>query len=197
MQFLNKKISAILIGVIVLIGFMSWFVFKYEQEKSQSDTTSRSAKELQKQNQDLSKKEEEKIPTTLANMKTYRNEEWGFEFQYPKDWVIRRENTFLTYYSKFFLEISKPEDNFFDSAFIINIVLPEFTSSFEGLEKTTSEIIVGGIKGIKYEYKYQGFLHTAVVLPFGELRMILTTGEGSKQYLDEFNQILNSFKFLK
>ena len=79
----------------------------------------------------------------------------------------------------------------------MNIVLPEFIRGFNNLEKTSSDIIIAGIQGIKYEYKYQGFSHTAVILPFGELRMILATGNGSKQYLDEFNQILASLKFLK
>ena len=44
---------------------------------------------------------------------------------------------------------------------------------------------------------YQGFPHTNVILPIGEYKMILATGDGSQSYLDEFNQIISTFKFLK
>jgi len=142
------------------------------------------------------------VPTsTTTNVtqetKTYRNEEWGFEFEYPQN-LILKENTFRSYYSKFNLELFTPIGEKRDTSFLVNIVLPEFAErSFRGLEKITSEIIVAEVQGIKYEYEYQGFPHTTVILPFGELRMILGTGEGSKQYLNEFNQILSTFKFLK
>ncbi|NCO44698.1 hypothetical protein GW888_01325, partial [Candidatus Wolfebacteria bacterium] len=44
------------------------------------------------------------VPTsTTTNVtqetKTYRNEEWGFEFEYPQN-LILKENTFRSYYSK-------------------------------------------------------------------------------------------------
>jgi len=135
------------------------------------------------------------LPTSI--LKLYRNEEWGFEFEYPQN-LILKENTFRSYYSKFNLELFTPIGEKRDTSFLINIVLPEFAErSFRGLEKITSEIIVAEVQGIKYEYEYQGFPHTTVILPFGELRIILGTGEGSKQYLNEYNQILSSFKFLK
>ncbi|MFH1198402.1 MAG: PsbP-related protein [bacterium] len=136
-----------------------------------------------------------------SQSKTYRNEEWRFEFQYPKRWTIVREDKSVNYYSRLLLEISAPvifmDEKRFDSAFLVNIVLPEFIHGFDGLEKNASEITINNIKGIKYEYVFNNFPETAVILPFGELRMILGTGSGSKQYLDEFNQILTSFKFLK
>lgn len=140
--------------------------------------------------------------TPEQNTKTYRNEEWGLELEYPGNWVIRREHKSLTYYSKFFLIMSTPVMNMnneekFDETFLINVVLPEFIRGFDGLEKTDSEIVVAGVRGVKYEYVFNNFPETTVILPFGELKMILSTGGGSKQYLDEFNQILASFKFLK
>lgn len=144
----------------------------------------------------LPNEQTEQLPANLDESQTYINTEFGFEFQYPQDWVVR-ENTFVSYYSKFNLEIFTRIGESLDSTFLVNIVLPEFTErSFQGLEKTTSEIIIAGVQGIKYEYEYHGFPHTVVILPFGELRMILATGDGSKQYLDEFNQTLTSFKFL-
>ncbi len=133
---------------------------------------------------------------TTSETKTYRNEKWGLEFQYPNDWILK-ENAFGSYYSKFNIWIKVPfYGEKLDLAFGVNIVLPEFPNrSFHGIEKTVSEITVAGVQGIKYEF--EGFPHTAVILPFGKYKVILATGDGSKQYLDEFSQILSSFKFLK
>lgn len=171
---IKKIVFIILIMTILSIGHYTYF--------------SRSPNDIS-QNESIS---------TPAILKTYRNEEWGFEFQYPEKWVLRREHESLTYYSKFFLTMAVPtKERKFDETFLVNIVLPEFIRGLDSLEKTTSEIIVSGVYGIKYEYVFNDFPETTVILPFGEFTMILTTGEGSKQYLDEFNQILTSFNFLK
>ena len=194
MNTILKKISIVLVILIatgIALVITSWIFTKQSIQRSST------------QNQPLPPVTSD-IPSTSSipaastvGTKTYRNEEWGFEFKYSND-LILKENTFRSYYSKFNLELFKPIGEKRDISFLVNIVLPEFAeSSFSGLQKTTSEVTVAGVQGIKYEYEYQGFPHTTVILPFGELRMILATGEGSKQYLDEFNQILASFKFLK
>lgn len=205
----QKKIFLILVlGIlIVLASSIFWLVFGPIETQLLTPIP-----EEQKPKEELEVVEEEfkdkQPPTpTIPGFKTYRNEEWGFEFEYPELWIIESEYKSLTYYSKFFLEIvalvvvkinHQEEKIAHDPAFLVNIVLPEFIEgSFGNLEKTTSEITVAGVQGVKYQYKYQGFPHTAVILPFGELRIILATGDGSKQYLDEFNQILSTFKFLK
>lgn len=143
----------------------------------------------------------------LSDTNIYRNEEFGFEFQYPSNWIISREHKSISYYSKLFLTISNPtaiisqnvgKKLALDETFLVNIVLPEFVdTSFWRSQKQVSSIIVGGVEGKKYEYEYQGFPHTTVILPLQDFRLILGTGSGSKPYLDEFNQILASFKFLK
>ena len=175
--------TTVLITVSVIAG---WYYFALrETEEIRTPTTTQ--------------------PAVIPETKTYRNKEWGFEFAHPTDWVVNREHESLTYYSKFFLEMGTPvtvvvdgnNQNAVDSTFLVNIVLPEFVRGFDNLEKTTTEVIVGGVKGIKYEYVFNNSPETTVILPFGELKMILGTGGGSKQYLGEFNQILASFKFLK
>jgi hypothetical protein len=127
--------------------------------------------------------------------KTYKNTEFGFEFEYPKDWVVK-ENTFGSYYSKFNLEVLIKKGEYLDLVFDVNIVLPEFPDrSFKNIEKITSEVIVNGVPGIKYQYEFEEQQETAIILPLGEYKMIL--GTDSKQDVDSFNQILASFKFLK
>ena len=191
---INKNITTIVFIItlaVVLVG-IGWYYFAAQKEVEESPAISNETPSPSTQ------------ATTTSETKLYRNEEWGFEFEYPEKWVINREHKSLTYYSKFFLEMSLPviiddvdKEEKFDSTFLVNIVLPEFIRGFNNLEKTSSDITVAGVQGIKYEYKYQGFSHTAVILPFGQYKMILATGNGSKQYLDEFNQILASFKFLR
>lgn len=189
MIILNKKALLILISLAALSGFTVWF-YQYRQTNQQTQETQ------QKINSQIKEAQTQQSTTTASIFKTYHNEEWGFEFQYPKDWIFK-ENIFKNYYSKFNMELWVLIGEKHDESFLVNIVLPEFTRGFNGLEKNTSEIIVAGVQGVKYEYQFEGFPETAVILPFGEYKIILGTGGGSKQYLDEFNQILASFKFLK
>ncbi|NCO44696.1 hypothetical protein GW888_01315 [Candidatus Wolfebacteria bacterium] len=195
MEFLNKKTLVILIEVILLIGFTGWFVYKYEQEKRQFDISSRPAQELQKQDQDLPKREEEQISTPAVNIKTYRNEEWGFEFQYPEDWITK-ENTFGSYYSKFNMVVRPTVSWYSRFPVSVNIVLPEFPErSFRGVEKITSEVTLNGVLGVKYQYEFEGSQETAIILPFGEYKIILDTDD--ERYTDVYNQIISTFKFVK
>jgi len=133
--------------------------------------------------------------TSTAGTKTYRNTEWGFEFRYPQDFVLR-ENTFGNYYSQFNLDVVVKEGQYFAPFFLVNVVLPEFAErSFRGVEKTTSAITIDRVSGIKYQYEFEGQQETAIVLPLGKNKIILALE--NQQYEDVFNQILASFKFLK
>lgn len=131
---------------------------------------------------------------TISGLKTYRNEEWGFEFQYPQDWIVK-ERTFGSYYSKFNMVIRPTSGWYSQFPVSINIVLPEFPDrSFKKVEKITSEAIVDGVPGVKYQYRFKGSQETAIILPLGEYKMILGA---DRDHEEIFNQILTSFKFLK
>ncbi|MFH1162238.1 MAG: hypothetical protein V1696_03115 [Candidatus Jorgensenbacteria bacterium] len=127
-------------------------------------------------------------------MKTYINTEFGFEFQYPANWEIR-ENVFGSPASKFNLNIVPNTERYLPDPVLINVVTSSFGDrAFQDLENITSKITVGGISGKRYDYEFEGMQRTSILLPFGELRIIL----GSEQrYEDVFNQVISSFKFLK
>jgi hypothetical protein len=128
-----------------------------------------------------------------GELKTYRNAEYGFEFQYPRDWIIMEEPHGLGFYSRFELVAAPNVGESNNNPFLVNIVVPEFAErTFLGVE-TTSTVTVAGISGIKYEYEFEGTPEVAIVLPLGQLRIILGT---TKPYEVFFNQILASFKFL-
>jgi len=188
---MNKKLFYILIAFVLAAVIFStyWVLNKQPSQENIFDTNQLPIVTTPSQN-------------TPSDTKTYRNDEFGFEFQYPKEWVIRREDKSVNYYSKLLLWISTPviynNEERFDLAFLVNIVIPKFVDTdFWQSQENTSKIVVGGAEGKKYEYEYEGFPHTTVILPLRDLKMILGTGDGEKQYLDEFNQILASFKFLK
>jgi hypothetical protein len=133
--------------------------------------------------------------TSTHSLQHYLNEEWGFEFWYPEGFVVR-EKDFTSHYSKFNLYVLDKVGNGFERAFLVNIVLPKFAEqSFSGLDKKTKEIVIDGVPGVEYEYKFSERSEKMTILPFGEFRMIL--GLHYEEYDDLYNQILGSFKFLK
>ena len=92
--------------------------------------------------------------TDTDGLKLYRNEEWGFEFEYPEEKFFIKENAFVSYYSKFNLRILHQIGEAVERVVVVNVVLPEFAErSFSGLGEKTEEIVVDGVSGIEYEYE--------------------------------------------
>lgn len=138
------------------------------------------------------------IPTqasSTAEVKTYRNEEFGFEFQYPKSWKLD-ENSFGSPFSKFNLEgdSSAKDYNPDMAALLINVVTPNFTErQYASLKSVAQKISVGGVVGEKYEYIFESIPQVDIIFPLGQYKIILGT---AGRHIDIFNQILASFKFL-
>lgn len=128
--------------------------------------------------------------------KTYRNTEWGFEFQYPKNWTVK-EDSFVSYYSKFNVIVAPSAQRHSAFPALVNVVLPTaINSHFFNAGAATSTVEVGGLSGIKYVDKFEGAPETSIVLPFGDYKIILGT-DNNDSYTNVFNQIVSTFKFLK
>ena len=133
--------------------------------------------------------------------KTYTNSEFGFEFQYPEGWSFYA-STFYSPFSKFNLVGASQKENGspdpIDPSILVNVVTPDFVDraviSRRNLSATTTDVIVAGVRGVKYEYVFEGTPQVDVDLPLGQYKMILGA---KKQYENIFNQILASFRFLK
>lgn len=129
---------------------------------------------------------------SATGLKIYRNDEFGFEFQYPQNWIVL-ENSFASYYSKFNV-IAAPTE-VFPGPFLVNIVLPEFADrTFLSSNPSTSTVSVSGRVGIEYKYVFEEEPETAIVLPMGQYKVILGTTEPFEKM---YYQILKTFRFLK
>lgn len=138
-------------------------------------------------------------PAITSEIKTYRNEEWGFGFEYPKDFVIRENVLGYSPFSKFDLAGAPTKKEYLiyrpATPFLINIATPDFADrQFFDIRNTATEIMVGGFMGLKYKYEEQDTTYTTVILPLSQYKMILST---TNTYEDIFNQILASFKFFQ
>ncbi len=139
--------------------------------------------------------QKDNTPKPLPELKTYRNKEYGFEFQYSEDWKIM-ENTFGSPASKFNLIVVPVVGRYLPDPVLINIVTLEFANlvnkNLSG--EISSNITIAGVNGIKYEYEHESLNNISIILPFGENNLILGT---KKSYEDVFTLVLSTFKFSK
>lgn len=192
MNVLSKRmlfISVIVIIFVILASIVSWMLYKQINQIQPTPSATLTVSST--------------VPASTSSetgIKTYKNTEFGFEFKYPSDLIVR-ENTFKSYYSKFNLQVERwnKEDKYL-SVFDVNVVLPEFANrTFIDSGSTTSTVMVDGISGIRYEYKFEGLPEVAIVLPTGQYKAIIGIGGSAKFYGYEniFYQILTTFKFIK
>lgn len=180
----------IVLVVFLVVGFATLFIYQYQHGRG-----------FRKVAGGLPENDQNQISPSIpvnASLRVYRNEKFGFEFQYPNGWTFH-ENTFYSPFSKFNLVGASPEENSHPDplapSLLINIVMPDFADrAFYDLKNVASETNVGGIMGSKYEYEYERSPKIAIILPFGQYKMILGA---YKIYENIFNQILATFKFLE
>lgn len=135
--------------------------------------------------------------TTAVNesaTNVYRNDEWGFGFEYSDDWRVS-ENSFSGYYTQFSLTLFPVEGKYYGRPVLIHIVESEFVdNSFKNLDKTEETIEIDGISGVKYTYDWKGDTQTAVIVPIEEYQMILGTNGRYPELYDDF---IESFEFIE
>lgn len=134
-----------------------------------------------------------------SSLKTYRNTEYGFEFNYPANYPLY-ENTFTNGGTKFSLITSSPKEDGYPNSIIPPLALTVVTKDFannvvlnvNSLKPTISDVLLGGIKAKKYSYT-ANIKETAIIVPFEENFIILSSRGG---YDSVFNEVVSSFQFV-
>lgn len=118
-----SKNTIIVILVLILLVAVGVYYFVIQKETSKTPAVSEKVAPPPTQ------------ATTTSETKTYRNEEWGFEFEYPDGWIVK-ENTFGSYYSKFNILITPNLAEQYPCPILVNVVLNEFVdNSFKNIGK--------------------------------------------------------------
>ncbi len=145
------------------------------------------------------------VKDETANWKTYRNEEYGFELNYPDDWQVEDEKSF--YSMPFVIFRFKP-----GCMFTIE-VLPKEHADYNEVERLKKEgrewksIIIAGISGTMFEGRFiatppvhGSSLQTSIYFnKENDLYRITRTVEKEGEWLECTNtsdEILSTFKFL-
>ena len=205
---------AIIIIVLILIGG-AYFVFsKKDRSVSIQDVTNQNSQSDNSPTDQLS----------MDNWKTYRNEQYDFEFKYPLAWILRDGNKDYkpTGLNNFYQFCNKaitipneplgPNDNFVERCegefFRVSIWKPlaemkMITNDFAGLRLNKENKITIGDKSAS-EFMYSGNSEILGGVHTWHLFVIQTdnniysiTGDFCMDDKTECNQILSTFKFTK
>jgi len=184
MPILKQKHILLLfvIGSVLLLGFLATVFLSSQNSVSPTDSTS--------------DHQPDKNDAEIDGLQLYRNEEWGFKFQYPKDWQIRQP-AFGSAVSKFNMDV-EPLFPHLPHPITINILpndwIERVQKNFESRDIAPSEIQVGGIEGLGYEHTSEGLSQIDYLFPRGEYWIVVG---GKKQYKDVLDGVITTFKFLK
>jgi hypothetical protein len=133
----RKILIFVLIILILAIGSFVWFFIKRNWLNSQNniipDQVQVSKEPIEAASStnitQTATSSIQESQTSTSSLKTYRNEEYGFEFQYPESWSFF-SNTFYGPFSKLNLVGASPEENGrpnpLSSSILINIVTSDF-----------------------------------------------------------------------
>ncbi len=131
----------------------------------------------------------------IEGWKMYENTEFGFAFQYPKEWTVSEERD-TNPYNKFKVAVTPQVYQYFQPFYVlVKNDTNRITSQFRALEASALEISVGGKQATRYEYDEEVH-HTTIIIPISEERSLIIGNERNEN-VAEFEKILTSFRFLK
>ncbi|USN89023.1 MAG: hypothetical protein H6780_01205 [Candidatus Nomurabacteria bacterium] len=146
-------------------------------------------------NQTATTSPEEFVEIETTDVNIYRNEDWGFQFEYPQEWEVR-EPAFVSGVSLFNMAIGPAPAN----GITINITPKNWIEGAMTKMKARGvvfeEIFLDGKSAYK-TYDKDGWSRPAI------LTLVLVSDEywiditGISKYEEEYNQIIESFEFIE
>jgi hypothetical protein len=141
MNIANKKLILIII-ILVMLGVLTaitvWMFGKRPDQNQPMPSVVPAASSTP-------------IASSTVGMKTYTNIEFGFEFEYPKNWILEDDKSYSPF-SKF-TRIGAPLEKKYliyypSPPLVVNIVTPDFAErQFSDLKNAVSEVVVGEVEG--------------------------------------------------
>lgn len=189
----KSEIITFIILIILIIGSSWYSVVNFQKEFGSTKLPNLEENQTQLE-----------LESEIVNGETYRNEEYGFELRYPKDWVAEEE----VYPEAYLLR-----RNFSKGDYDISLIVVEKFKDDPGFQEYTKgspdfEIIISSS-----ESDFKGAIYKAILgIPSstGEIMKVIRgdyiyyltfigrgTAETDKSNLAIFHQVLSSFKFLK
>ena len=141
---------------------------------------------------------------TTKDWKTYRNEEYGFEFEYPADWVTRADKSGFYLYKP---DPRKESEQFFLASYAIrvsNVLNPKQLPVEQWFKETafltghpiTERMTVANVPAIRVENDLGVVSSFAIYI--GKGTSVVNIGMSDQSgYRDVFERILSTFKFTK
>ena len=206
------------VGTIIISG--AWLVENYDKVSNNNNLSKSVVKETKEAAPDNEIVEPiNETKDEIANWQTYRNEEYEFEFEYPENWdymvfgTINNSTIFAP--QDVIIEIKQSIENIesdktltlmisiYDGLLFRRGILPYRGKSNEYIQETSLEIDIGKNKGMHYISEYvkdkSGYKvgEKTVTVDLAIENNYLSMHLFDYQYLDVFNQILSSFKFME
>ncbi len=126
----------------------------------------------------------------MADWKTYRNDEYGFEIKYPNDWEVQKD-----LYSKFI--VKTVSGNTANPNLIIEFLSEEYSSALAREKKdpydTMNDVIISGAGAKEFLY-YSPIGATSQTIIISKNNLVVKISSLKNSSLDP---ILSTFKFTK
>ena len=224
-KILSLPLAIIALVIIVIVGIYLALVVrqtKQEEELTQTPITS-----SDQSNSSLPSNTSSSSPSDeTANWQTYKNEKYGFEFQYPQDWKFRKATTSEVAYGKIvYLQSSETikglENNKIDPGYSYDLTvsywkdinneyarggtvanqkvyqnLNDFLNDQDTMKQKISETTLNGQKAYAVLIGGSGSNYGVMTEKNGIYELSFETAWDLSKMTDEQKQILSAFKFI-